>query len=462
MANLLCLLLVSIFSLDYLAKKLGVISKFAALLPEVISVLILILVLGQALVTRRWSQPVKYVIFAFVLILICLIGAVAETVAPGPLVAGLRDYFRFVPLLFLPAAFVFSNRDLYKILGTFLFLAAVQVPIAFYQRFVQFAASMHTGDPVTGTVTTSSSLTIVLCLAIACVLTLYIYKRISFSVAALAFGWLAAPTLINETKATLIILPLATIGPFLLAKGVDGKWRRFLPIMGLCIAGLFAFVVVYNTLIENRWWGGASQLDEFFTEGHVEHYLYRGGSTDTPPEHVGRFDSIAFPVIILSDDWMQLMFGLGPGNVSPAFLPGMEGEYFEKYKGFGFGKTSIGNLLWELGIAGLSAFLWLFVVMWRDARYLARVDSDRQWLGAWWSACLLILFFGLLYKDILRFSETAAMLLFFSGVMASSAALVRSSRRSEKVPEDGKEDQRPRLKLAGVPSRREAARGGGR
>ena len=157
MKVLISLLLVSIFTLEYLAVKLGVISRYLTLIPDMLSVIILLLVIARSLVSKRWQQPVKYRILLVAFILIWMVSAVAESVAPGVLINGMRDYFKFFPLLFLPAVYQFSSRDLVTIIGTFLFLVAVQVPIAFYQRFVQFAGSMHTGDPITGTVTTSTS-----------------------------------------------------------------------------------------------------------------------------------------------------------------------------------------------------------------------------------------------------------------------------------------------------------------
>jgi len=172
MTTLVALLLVSTFTLDYLAIKLELVSRYVILVPEVFSMLIVLLIVARSIVLRRWEQPVRYIWLVAALILVCMIGIVAETVAPGPVVAGLRNYFKFLPVLLLPAVYRFSDRQLGVFLGIFLFLAVLQVPLAFFQRFVQFSHQMHTGDPITGTVSTSSSLTIVLCLAIALIMTL--------------------------------------------------------------------------------------------------------------------------------------------------------------------------------------------------------------------------------------------------------------------------------------------------
>ena len=256
MTTLVSLLLVSIFTLEYLAVKLELVSRYVILVPEVFSLLICLLIVGRSVVLRRWEQPVRYVWLLAAFILVFMIGVVAQAVDPGPLVAGLRDYFKFLPVLFLPAVYRFSDRQLRIFLGIFLLMAALQVPLAFFQRFVQFSDSMHTGDGITGTVTTSNSLTLVLCLAITLIMTLYVHRKITLSLALVLFCYLAAPTAINETKATLLLLPIATLGPFFLARGVEGKWRKAVPVLGICVFAMVGFAIVYNILIEARWWGG--------------------------------------------------------------------------------------------------------------------------------------------------------------------------------------------------------------
>lgn len=430
MTTLVALLLGAIFSLDYLTIKLGLLSRYAILVPEVITLLLALVIVSRSLIFRRWEQPAKYAWTFVALVLVCMIGVVAEAVDPGPLVSGLRSYFKFLPLFLLPAVYNFSERQIKVLLAIFLFIAILQVPLAFFQRFVQFAARMHTGDPVTGTVSTSNSLTMILCVAIALVMTLYVHRKLALSVALLLFFFLAAPTAINETKATLILLPVATLGPFFLARGISAKWRKVLPVLMMCAVGLVAFGAVYNVLMENRWWGGAA-IGEFIAAGHWEWYLYRGVEVGSRPDAIGRIDSVLVPLAVLSENWMQLLFGLGIGNVSPSFLPGMEGAYFEMYKPYGLGMTTIGNYLWEIGIVGTAIYLMLFILSWRDTRDYARSGDDMSWLGTWWSVCIIVFTFGLMYKSIFDFNELGYMFFFWSGVLASRFWRVRQPAKEE-------------------------------
>ena len=446
MTTLLSLLLVSTFTLDYLAVKLGLISRLFTLIPEFFSLLIALLIVGRSIILRHWEQPPRYVWLLVALFLVCLIGLVAEAVSPGPLVSGLRNFFKFFPLLLLPAVYDFSDKQLKVLLGTFLSMAALQVPVAYFQRFVQFSDRMHTGDPITGTVTVSSSLTMTLCLAIALVITLYVHRKIALSLTLVLFCYLAAPTVINETKATMLLLPVAILGPFFLARGVEEKWRKAVPILGICFFGLVVFAVIYNTMIEARWGGRA--VTDFFTGAGYEDYLYRGSQQGDFVYSIGRLDSMILPVKVFADNWMQLFFGLGIGNVSPSPLAGMEGAYVELGKELGFGMTAIGNLIWETGLIGLVLYLLLFVLIWRDSRRCAKLDhdSDSSWYCTWWSTCIVIFVFGLAYKSVLQFNEVGYMVFFWSGVIVARYWRLRNSSDSTLATQ---KQTAPRLELAG-------------
>jgi hypothetical protein len=443
MTSFLTLLLLTVFSTDYLATKLQVVPRAVSLVPEVLMIVVALVVVGRGVILRRWEQTPRFAWTVVAILLVCMIGVVAETMDPGPLVLGIREYFKFLPLILLPAVYRFSDKQLKFLLGAFLFFVALQVPLAFFQRFVQFSDRMHTGDPITGTLSTSSALTMMLCLAIALVMTLYVQRKISLSIALVAFCFLASPTAINETKATLLLLPIATVGPFLVARGIEGKWRMLAPVIGICMLGLVAFAAVYNTLIENRW--GGRTIGDFITTGHFETYLYRGTELGAQPGVVGRLDSMILPVNILSENWMQLLFGLGIGNVSPSSISSLEGAYAAEYGRYGFGMTSIGNLIWEVGLIGLVAYCLLFYFMWREARNYSKSDDEASWIGTWWSICVVMLFLGLAYKSILNFPEIAYMLFFWSGLVGARSW---QARNPERVVTAGRPT--PRLQLAGA------------
>jgi hypothetical protein len=125
------------------------------------------------------------------------------------MLAGVRSYIKFLPFFLLPIVHRFTARQLQTQLVFLLMLALLQTPLAFYQRFVEFADSMHTGDPVRGTLTTSSGMSMFLVCAIAGVVVAYLHGRLRLRTMLLIAAWLFAATTINETKATLLLLPVA-------------------------------------------------------------------------------------------------------------------------------------------------------------------------------------------------------------------------------------------------------------
>ena len=91
MTMLVALLLISIFTVDYLVVELELVSRYVIIVPEVFSLLIGLLIVGRSVALRRWEQPVRYVWLLVAFILVCLMGVVAQVVEPGALVSGLRN-----------------------------------------------------------------------------------------------------------------------------------------------------------------------------------------------------------------------------------------------------------------------------------------------------------------------------------------------------------------------------------
>src|SRR5690606_3047772 len=131
----------------------------------------------------------------------------------GAVVAGLRNYFQVLPFLLLPAVHPFTRKDLKLQVVCLLGLLVIQSPLAVYQRFVQFAHRMHPGDPVAGMTTSSGVLSLLMICAIVVLLALYLRKTLSFPVMVAAVAAFFLPTTLNETKSTLILLPLAVLLP---------------------------------------------------------------------------------------------------------------------------------------------------------------------------------------------------------------------------------------------------------
>jgi hypothetical protein len=348
-------------------------------------------------------------------------------VPTGAVLAGVRSHLKFIPFFLLPAVYRFTPEQLRTQLIVLLVLLLMQTPLAAYQRFIEYAHQMNSGDPVRGTAATSSALSMLMICAIVGVVVAYLRKRIAFWRVLALIGWFFLPTTLNETKATLLLLPVAFVVPALFMPRGSRAARRMLPIVAVgAIAGI-VFIGVYDTLIQNR--QGGQSIGEFVGEAGFERYLY-SGAAEEGANYIGRFDSLQFAMDNISREPLKLAFGLGAGNTSTSFLAAFDGQYAHYFDRYGVGMTQLTQLLWEVGIVGVLAYLLLYYFVFLDARTVARSNDQFADIGQAWVAIVVVMAFGLIYKSIFAFNEIGYLFWYFSGLVASRAVLVRQQRRS--------------------------------
>jgi hypothetical protein len=157
MHGLVVALFVQILVVEYLVERRGLFSPYFVLIPELLSGIVMIIVLLRLMNGARVSLDWRYGAFVAVLLFTIGFGWALQDVPTGAMLAGSRSYFKFLPFFLLPAVHRFTPRQLRVQLGLLLALALMQTPLAFFQRFIEFGNEMHTGDPVRGTLTTSSA-----------------------------------------------------------------------------------------------------------------------------------------------------------------------------------------------------------------------------------------------------------------------------------------------------------------
>jgi hypothetical protein len=302
-------------------------------------------------------------------------------------------------------------------------IAVMQTPLAFYQRFIEFGNAMHTGDPVKGTLTTSSAMSLFMIGAIAGVVIAYLRGRMRIGAMLFLAAWLFAATTINETKSTFLLLPVALLVPAFLS-GKGHVVRRLLPLAGIGALALAVFVGAYNYFIQFRQY--PESIGEAFSGQNLMYYFYTGAANTDQP-YVGRFDSIEIAIEHTATDPLKLAFGYGAGNVSESFLPEFAGRYWDYYARFGVGQTQVTQFLWEIGLVGLVAFLFLYYLVTRDALAVARSKDSTAPIGQLWVIAMIVMTFGLLYKSLLSMNDFGYLFWYFSGLVASRAAAIRQT-----------------------------------
>ena len=401
------ILFICIFLLDFLGAEM-LIPRYATYGPELISIGLLLAILFSITSRRVLYLSAAYLIILFFIVLEMLFGVILNNVAPTTLVAGLRNYFKFIPFFFLPAVFLFSSEQIRKQLQFLCLLTIMQLPIALYQRLV-IAGQTFSGDAIKGTLSASSLLSIYLICASIILTAFYLKKRISKPSYFLLLLIFLIPTTINETKGTLFLLPFGLILPIIFLEGIGEKIKRFILIGVLGTVFVAAYIPVYN-----HFTGGTRDIVEFFTEGGVESYLAPGLQGEE--EKQGRVDLIIFAVTELSDDFTQLMLGVGIGNISPSFLgEKFDGAYLKKYR---IQYLSLAQLIWEIGILGtLMVFiLWLKITL--DAIYMSRRNDQIGALSLGWIGIMGVMFLALSYKNMI-IVNTGYLFWFYSGYIIS-------------------------------------------
>jgi hypothetical protein len=423
MHGLVIALFSSILIVEYLVEQRGLIHPYAVLIPEVLSAIAMVVVLLRLMNGGRVSFDWRYGLFLLALLFTMVFGWAVQDVPTGAMLAGARSYLKFLPFFLLPAVHRFTPKQLQVQLGFLLVLAVMQTPLAFYQRFIEFGDAMHTGDPVKGTLTTSSAMSMFVIVVIAGVVIAYLRGRIRLATMLLLAAWLFSATTINETKSTLLLLPVALLVPaFLLGKG--HVVRRMMPLLAVGGLAVAVFIGAYNYFVQFRQY--PESLGETFSSQNLLYYFYTGAANTDQP-YVGRFDSIEIALDHTARDPLKLAFGYGAGNVSESFLPEFAGRYWDYYVRFGVGQTQVTQFLWEIGIVGLIAYLFLYYLVTRDALTLARSKDSAAAIGQLWVIAMIVMTFGLLYKSLLAMNDFGYLFWYFSGLVASRAAIVRET-----------------------------------
>jgi hypothetical protein len=407
-------LIVATGSFEYLAAE-GWFPETAAYFQEILAIIVAVcIVIMGARAGFQNVHPTYWLVFGGI-VLVMLCGIVINGVGSGPVFAGLRTYLRAIPLFFLPAVFLVRDRQLRTQLLFVVLLAMLQLPIALDQRMTTFEESYLSGDRTFGTMLTSPALTI-FCTCVACVLTgFYMRKRLRGWVYFVLLCIVLAPTMLNETKASVVLVPLGLLTTFIVASAPQHRLRN--GFAATVLLGLFAvvFVPVYDYFMKPRWGYG---IVEFFTmEGRLEGYLDKNAGMGATK--VGRVDALVVPIEQLARDPTAFAFGYGIGNASDSAL-GREftGDYYRRYESFILSSATM--LMLEIGMFGLGCVLVLFLFILRDARIVARQDDGLIGaLAAGWIGVTVTMGASLFYSTIIAHGTFSFLFWYFSGVIAA-------------------------------------------
>lgn len=321
-------------------------------------------------------------------VLVVLASILANQVAPGNAVTGLKNYFQMwgitLALAWLGYRPVEAARFI-KFLGV---LALVQMPFVLHQYLVLVpqrssataaAQKIVAVDIVAGTFGgnmagggRSADLAILVVIAV----TLFFaqwkagQRRLGTTLVLAAFAF--APILFNEAKLALVLLPLAM---FLLFRQAISR-RPFSLLLGTtvlfsCIAGVILF---YSMLP-----GAESQRSRSVSD-------YISSSIDYNLGERGYGGAVLNRTTVYRFWWrqhepsaapFQILFGHGPGFANATSIARGDNPTASRYAGYAIGLTGLSSLLWDTGIVGTGLFLSALLLAFRLGGRLRG-----RWLGS--------------------------------------------------------------------------------
>jgi hypothetical protein len=389
-------------------------------LPELLSGVIVLLVLFEGL-RKGFSlvSPKYWAVFGVTLLIIAC-GILTNSVGSGPTLAGMRLYLRAAPMFLIPAVFTFTEKQLQQQLKLLVAIGLVQLPVAIYQRWVIYSAGRFSGDDVRGTLTDSGVLSIVLiCMALV-LLGFFMHKRIKRTQFLLLFFLLLLPTTINETKATVILLPaglLATViagSPRGMRLKITAAAATLLALFAAIMIPVYNFMEANNPVVKDR-----SLIGFFSDEQQFDKYMEAKKAGIGSRTRAARGDALRIPLEYMSREPVRLAFGLGLGNVSHSTLgQNFQGTYYDLFQGFVI--TSFTIFLLEIGILGTGLVFLLYWLVFTDAIAVAKTDTGVLGpVAVGWIGVVAVMGIAMFYTTTHYFSSLSYLYWYFSGTIAA-------------------------------------------
>jgi hypothetical protein len=389
--------------------------------PEVLAILATLAIVFEGVRKGFRFIAAKYWIAFGMAALIILCGIVTNSVGSGPIFAGMRTYLRPIPMFLIPAVFTFTDRQLQTQLKLMLFVGLAQVPLSCYQRYEVWIQGRFSGDDVRGTATDSGILSIILiCMALVLV-GCFMRKQISRTMFFTLFFLLLLPTMINETKATVVLLPLGLLTTIVAGSAAGQRLKVFS--LGLVLLGIFGAILVpvYDMMAANNPYKNEQHLMDFFTnQEEMDKYMETKGGASLGTNHmVRRGDAIRVPLQYLAKDPVNLAFGLGIGNASHSNLgQQFQGTYFDLFQYFAV--LSISTFMLELGLLGTAVVFVLYALLFFDSIAVAKQDSGLTGaLAIGWIGVIPVIAASTFYTAIHMFTMLSFFFWYFAGIVAA-------------------------------------------
>ena len=405
---------------DFFFRELRMV-QIGKFLPEAAAAVLVIPLVAVLMHRRKLSLPGKFLVWALLFSMALTAGAIANQVPTGAIVFGIREYFKYAPLFILPLVYEFNEKQLRLLFGTMIVIGLLQLPLTLYQRLFEVGEALS-GDHITGSFHISSWLSCWLIALWSVVFAFFLRHRVNLFIFLVLSVLILAPTMLNETKGSLFLFPLAAFIPFVL---LPSQTNRFAKLM---IAGIFfltfvvASSVIYGVLYGERF--GQTPVAFLLSPELVLEYLSpasQGGNW------LGRFDKISIGWEQISQSFTTMFLGMGIGNTVDTSMELFSGNYTDVGKRLLIG-TGFNYFLWETGVIGVFLVMLIPVMIFWESRFLASRDDVYGYLANGWAAVSAIAFLGMFYIRMPEAQAVSFSFWFISGVIVGQASRVREAQ----------------------------------
>jgi len=416
---LVVILILAATLVDCLVQAFNLIG-YLRLIPEVFSLIAVIVILMRGVRYGFAFVAPKYWFVFGLLSVIILCGILTNDVGSGPTLAGMRSYLRAIPLFLLPAVYPFTDKQLQQQLKLILAIALIQIPITVYQRYVIYSAYRFSGDDVRGTLVDSGVLSIFLICCTLLAVGFMMKNRLNKWHFVILFFALLFPTMIDETKATVLLLPAGLLTTIAAGSPAGKRLKVLAAGAGLLVAFAAILIPVYDAMEVYSPYKGNKHIEDFFTnQEEMDKYMnstHVGVGTTTP---VRRGDALKVPLHYLARDPVHLAFGLGLGNASTSNLgQAFSGNYAGLFKSFVILSATV--FILEVGLLGTALVFLLYWLLFRDS--IAVAHSDEGLVGSiavGWIGVVVVITLATFYSAIHLFASLSYMFWYFSGIIAA-------------------------------------------
>ena len=255
MQRLTLAMLVVVTTFEFLVRgdrwgRWAILPDGAQYLPEISSMIAVVLVLVAGTRNRFQYVRAQYWILFGALLLTMACGVVVNHVGAGPVFAGLQEFPARNAVVFYSSGLRVHGPTSEVTTQAAARYRTAATTASRQQRLATSAQGSYTGDFTSGSLLISSIMSIFLIGTMCVVAAMYARGRITRWQFAALFVLLLVPTTINETKATLFLLPLSLLVAFLVAARPDRRLRVVLLVSIMAVA--FGTISFLSTSISTR------------------------------------------------------------------------------------------------------------------------------------------------------------------------------------------------------------------